>query len=132
MKYHQQICLRNCVHISFMSIFLNETFRMSSSLRFPDYKAILDGRGNCLMLATPIFQKHCFFKKCPKNVTNFWRFNFFFNSGCNFIGLFNDISFIFVFSVFFDVQGDLCLAKTGVVYLSLADCIMQYRNYFNF
>ena len=60
------------------SIFLNETFRRASSLRFPENEAILDGHGNCLMPAMPIFQKHCFFKKCPKNLTNFGKFKFFF------------------------------------------------------
>ena len=48
------------------SIFLNETFRRASPLRFPENEAILDEHGNCLMPATPIFQKHCLFKKCPK------------------------------------------------------------------
>ena len=52
------------------SIFLNETFRRASPLRFPENEAILDGRGKCLMPATPIFQKHYFFKKCPKNLSN--------------------------------------------------------------
>ena len=28
--------------------------------------------------ATPIFQKHYFFKKCPKNLTNFVKFKKFF------------------------------------------------------
>ena len=60
------------------SIFLNETFRRASPLRFPENEAILDGHGNCLMPATPIFQKHCFFKKCPKNLTNFGKFQIFF------------------------------------------------------
>ena len=59
------------------SIFLNETFRRASPLRFPENETILDGRGNCLMPATPIFQKHCFFKKSPKNLTNFRKFKFF-------------------------------------------------------
>ena len=43
-------------------------------MRFPENEAILNGHGNCLMPATPIFQKHCFFKKCPKNLTNFGKF----------------------------------------------------------
>ena len=47
-------------------------------MRFPENEAILDGHGNCLMPATPIFQKHCFFKKCPKNLTNFGKFKIFF------------------------------------------------------
>ena len=47
-------------------------------MRFPENEAILDGHGNCLMPATPIFQKHCFFKKCPKNLTNFGKFKKFF------------------------------------------------------
>ena len=59
------------------SIFLNETFRGASPLRFPENEAILDGHGKCLMPATPIFQKHYFFKKCPKNLTNFSKFKFF-------------------------------------------------------
>ena len=46
-------------------------------MRFPENEAILDGHGNCLMPAMPIFQKHCFFKKCPKNLTNFGKFQFF-------------------------------------------------------
>ena len=36
-----------------------------------------------------IFQKHCFFKKCPKNLKIFGKFKFFCISCCNFIGLFN-------------------------------------------
>ena len=60
------------------SIFLNETFRRASSLRFPENETILDGRGNCLMPATTIFGKHYFFRKCPKNLTNFGKFQFFF------------------------------------------------------
>ena len=59
------------------SIFLNETFRSASPLSFHENEAILDGRDNCLMPAMPIFQKHCFFKKCPKNLTNFGKFKFF-------------------------------------------------------
>ena len=31
------------------------------------------------MPATPIFQKHCFFKKCPKNLTNFRKVKIFFS-----------------------------------------------------
>ena len=60
------------------STFLNETFRRASPLRFPKNEAILDGHGNCLMPAMPIFQKHWFFKKCPKNLTNFGKFQTFF------------------------------------------------------
>ena len=56
------------------SIFFNETFRRPPSLSFHENEAILDGRVNCLMPATPIFQKHCFFEKCPKNLTNFYFF----------------------------------------------------------
>ena len=56
-----------------------------------------------------------------KNIDWFQKF-FFCISGCNFIGLFNDILFVFVLSVLFDVQSDLCLAKTDVVYLSFRDC----------
>ena len=59
------------------SILLNETFRRASPLRFPENETILDVRGNYLMPATPIFQKHCFFKKCPKNLTNFGKFKIF-------------------------------------------------------
>ena len=33
--------------------------------------------GNCLMPVTPISQKHCFIKNCPKNLTNFGKFKFF-------------------------------------------------------
>ena len=87
------------------SIFLNETFRSASSLSFHENEAILDGHGNCLMPATPIFQKHCFFKKCPKNLTNFGKFeNLFGISFCNFIGLFNGISFILILSMVWAVQ----------------------------
>ena len=74
------------------SIFLNETFRRASPLSFPENEAILDGHGNCLMPAMPIFQKHCFLKKCPKNLIYFGKFKIFFCiSCCNFIGLFNGI-----------------------------------------
>ena len=74
-------------------------------MRFPENEAILDGHGNCLMPATPIFQKHCFFKKCPKNLTNFGKFKIFFAiSFCNFIGLFNGISFVFMLFVVWAVQ----------------------------
>ena len=47
-------------------------------MSFHENEPILDGRGNRLMPATPIFQKHCFFKKCPKNLTNFGKFKIFF------------------------------------------------------
>ena len=60
------------------SIFFKETFRSAFLLRFLKNEAILDGRGNCLMPATPIFPKHCFFKKCPKNLTNFTKFQKYF------------------------------------------------------
>ena len=46
-------------------------------MKFLENKAIVDGLGNCLMPATPMFQKHGFFKKCPKNLTNFGKFQFF-------------------------------------------------------
>ena len=95
------------------SIFLNETFRRASPLRFPENEAILDGRGNCLMPATPIFQKHCFFKKCPKNLTNFGKFKkFFCISFCNFIGLFNGISFVFILLVVWAVQTKTWIKKS--------------------
>ena len=94
------------------SIFLNETFRSASPLSFHENEPILDGRGNRLMPATPIFQKHCFFKKCPKNLTNFEKFQIFFCiSCCNFIGLFNGISFVFilllVWAVYIRKLGDM-------------------------
>ena len=74
-------------------------------MRFPENEAILDGHGNCLMPATPIFQKHCFFKKCPKNLINFGKFEKNFGiSFCNFIGLFNGISFVFMLLVGWAVQ----------------------------
>ena len=74
-------------------------------MRFPENEAILDGHGNCLMPATPIFQKHCFFKKCPKNLTNFGKFKtFFFISGCNFIGLSNEVHNFYVAQVVWAVQ----------------------------
>ena len=59
-------------------IFLNETFRRASPLRFPENEAILDERGKGLMPAMPIFQKHYFFKRCPKNLINFGKFKIFF------------------------------------------------------
>ena len=87
------------------SIFLNESFRRASPLRFPENEAILDGHGNCLMPATPIFQKHCFFKKCPKNLTNFGKFEKnFVLSFWNFIGIFIGISFVFMLFVVWVVQ----------------------------
>ena len=43
---------------------------LTKLLRFPENEAILDGHGNYLMPATPIFPKHYFFKKGPKNLTN--------------------------------------------------------------
>ena len=46
---------------------LNETFRRASSLRFIKNGGIVDEHGPRLMPAMPIFQKHCFFKKRPKN-----------------------------------------------------------------
>ena len=61
------------LHFWNRSIFLNETFRRASPLSFLENEAILDGHGNCLMPAMPIFQKHCFFKKCPKNLKNFGK-----------------------------------------------------------
>ena len=88
------------------SIFLNETFRRDSSLRFPENEAILDGRGNYLMPATPIFRKHCFFKKFSKNPTNLAFF-------VRLIGLFKSILFFFTLSgwwvitrfVLWDIKG---------------------------
>ena len=47
------------------SIFLNETFRRASSLRFIKNGCIVDGLIPALMPAMPIFPKHCFFKKRP-------------------------------------------------------------------
>ena len=47
-------------------------------MSFLENEAILDGHGNCLIPAMPIFQKHCFFKKCPKNLTNFEKFKIIF------------------------------------------------------
>ena len=71
-----------------------------------------------------IQKKICNFQKCPKNLTNFGKFQNFFCISCfNFIGLFNGISFVFILLVVFDVQRNLSLAKTGVVYLSFGDCI---------
>ena len=74
-------------------------------MRFPENEAIFDGHGNCLMPAMPIFQKHSFLKKCPKNLPNFGNFQIFFCiSFCNFIGLFNGISFVFMLFVVWAVQ----------------------------
>ena len=79
------------------SIFLNETFRRASSLKFTKNEGIVDGCGSCLMSAMPIFQKHCFFKKGPKT-------NIFCISGGIFIGIFNGILFVFILSVVVDTQ----------------------------
>ena len=49
---------------------------------------MVDGRGPRLMPAMPISQKHCFFKKGPKNQQILKNSNFFFISGSIFIGLF--------------------------------------------
>ena len=107
------------------SIFLNETFKRGSSWRFTKNGSIVDGCGPCLMSVTPIFWKPCFFKKGPE-INNFWKIKIFFCiSGSNFIGLFNGISFVFILLVVFGVQRNLCLAKRGVVYLSLRDCRLQ-------
>ena len=74
-------------------------------MRFPENEAILDGHGSRLTPVTPIFQKHCFFKKCPKNVTNVGKFEKNFGiSFCNFIGLFNVISFVFMLLLVWAVQ----------------------------
>ena len=63
--------------LKFISVLLNEIFSRASPLRFPEKRTVLDGRGNCLMPAMPISQKQCFFKNCPKNLTNFGKFKFF-------------------------------------------------------
>ena len=74
-------------------------------MSFLENEANLDGRGNCFMPAMPIFQKHCFFKKWPKNLTNFGKFKtFFFISGCNLIGLSNEVDNFYVAQVVWAVQ----------------------------
>jgi len=93
--------LQSFVFLKPVNIFV---FRRASPLRFPEGEAILDGRGNCVMPATTIFQKHCFFMKCLRNLTNFAKFKFFCISCCNFIGLFNGVSFVFVLLVVWAVQ----------------------------
>ena len=57
---------------------LEWNFQEGLPIEVPQNEAIWDGKGNYLMPATPIFQKHCFFKKCPKNLTNFGKFKIFF------------------------------------------------------
>ena len=87
------------------SIFLNETFRSTSPLSFHENEPFLNGRGNCLMPATPIFQKPCFFKNALKILQLLENSNIFFCiSCCNFIGLFNGISFIFILLLVCAVQ----------------------------
>ena len=86
------------------SIFLNETFRRASSLRFNKNGGIVDERCTHLMPATPIFPKH-WFQKRPSKPTNFVKFKKnFCISGGNFIGLFNGILFVFILSVVVDIQ----------------------------
>ena len=57
--------------------------------------------------ATPIFEKHYFFKNGPKNVTKVENLNFFFCIlGINFIGLFDDILHVLIFLLVVDKQRD--------------------------
>ena len=51
----------------YQSIFLNESFRKAFSLIFTKNEGIVDKHGPNLMPATPIFLKHWFFKRGPKN-----------------------------------------------------------------
>ena len=57
-------------------------------MSFHENEPILDGRGNHLMPAMPIFQKQCFFKKSPKNLTNFGKFKIFLHFLLQFYGAF--------------------------------------------
>ena len=71
-------CLRyfgtcNSTHLSMEN--LSASFTL---ITLENHQSCVDGRGNSLMSATLIFQKHCFFKKCPKNLTNFGKFEIFF------------------------------------------------------
>ena len=59
-----------------------------------------------LMPATPIFEKHYFFKNGPKNVTKVENLNFFCILGINFIGLFDDILHVLIFLLVVDKQRD--------------------------
>ena len=80
-------------------------FQECFPIEFPWKWSYFFGHGNCLMPAMPIFQKHCFFKNCPKNLTNFGKFKIFFCiSCCNIIGLSNGISFVFILLVLWAVQ----------------------------
>ena len=108
------------------SIFLNETFRRASSLRFNKNGGIVDERYPHLMPATPIFPKHWFFKKGPKNQQILKNSKFFFCiSGGNFIGLFNGILFVFILSVVVDTQKEtsqLYCCKISIGH----HCIVRY------
>ena len=82
---------------------------MASSLSFPENEAILDGLDNCLMPATPILQKHCFFKKCPKNVTNFGKFKIFFEFLVSILYGFSMIYRLFLYSQYFFMYKAICV-----------------------
>ena len=61
-----------------MAVFLENEHAGIKQLPFPFKIASFLGNLNEKALPKPIFQKHCFFKKCPKNLTNFGKFKIFF------------------------------------------------------
>ena len=94
-------------------------------MSFPENEPILDGRGNCLMPAKPIFQKHCFFQKCPKNLTNFGKFNNFF---AFLVAILKGFSWYIV--SFYALGGLGCTDQNvnqeiGGIHYSCRDCIYQ-------
>ena len=72
----------------------------------------------------PIFQKHCFFKNGPKNVTKVEKFNFFVCVLSNhFIGLFNGILHVLILWVVSEKQGFRFL-RNGV-YINLLQTVLH-------
>ena len=70
----------------------------------------MDERGPRLMPAMPIFQKHCFLKKGPKNQQDLKNPQIFFcTSGSIFIGHFNGTLFVSVMSLVGEGQKEMFL-----------------------
>ena len=102
----------------------------ASSLSFPENEAILDGHGNCLMPAMPIFQKHCFFKKCPKNLTNFGKFKFFFAFLVAILQGFSMVYHLFSSSQYFGLYRPKRKSRNGG-YVSFLSRLYDYKRTIN-
>ena len=76
------------------------------------------GMATVSCLPRPFSENTAFSKKCPKNLTNFVKFKKnFYISCCNFIWLFNGISFVFILLVVWAIETKTKIKKSGVVRL---------------